>query len=63
MNGVEVVVGDLTRGPDVIAALDGCRRLYFRMSVSPDFLEAAATVAAAALESRQQRLHWLAEQV
>lgn len=88
MGGVEVVVGDLTRAPDVVAALDGCRRLYFGMSVSPDYLEAATTVAAAALEagsvellvnmsqmtvsqmdltsvaeSRQQRLHWLAEHV
>jgi NAD(P)H dehydrogenase (quinone) len=88
MKGVEVVVGDLTKGPDVVAALDGCRRLYFGMSVSPNYLEATTTVAAAALdnrsvellvnmsqmtvsqikltsttESRQQRLHWLAEQV
>jgi NAD(P)H dehydrogenase (quinone) len=51
MEGVEVVVGDLTRGPDVVAALDGCHRLYFGMSVSPDYLEATATVAAAALDN------------
>jgi NAD(P)H dehydrogenase (quinone) len=51
MDGVEVVVGDLTRGPDVVAALDGCRRLYFGMSVSPLYLEATATVAAAALDN------------
>jgi NAD(P)H dehydrogenase (quinone) len=88
MDGVDVVVGDLTRGHDVVAAINGCRRLYFGMSVSPDYLEATATVAAAALdsgsvellvnmsqmtvsqmyltsvtESRQQRLHWLAEHV
>jgi uncharacterized protein YbjT (DUF2867 family) len=88
LRGVEVVVGDLTRAPDVVAAVDGCRRLYFGMSVSADYLEAAATVAFAALdagsiellvnmsqmtvsqmdltrsvESRQQRLHWLAEHV
>jgi uncharacterized protein YbjT (DUF2867 family) len=88
MGDVEVVAGDLTRAPDVVAALSGCRRLYFGMSVSPAYLEAAATVAAAALgsglvellvnmsqmtvsqmglgsttESRQQRLHWLAEHV
>jgi NAD(P)H dehydrogenase (quinone) len=49
MEGVQVVVGDLTRAPDVVAALDGCHRLYFGMSVSPEFLEATATVAAAAL--------------
>ena len=47
---VEVTVGDLTAGPDVVAALDGCRRMYFGMSVSPDYLAASATVAAAALD-------------
>ncbi len=86
--GVEVAVGDLTNGPDVVAAVKGCRRLYFGMGVSPDYLQATATVAAAALdngtvellvnmsqmtvsqmtltsttESKQQRLHWLAEHV
>ncbi|MET8630468.1 NAD(P)H-binding protein [Kitasatospora sp. NPDC004669] len=88
MAGVDVVVGDLTRGADVVEALAGCRRAYFGMSVSPAYLEAATTVAAAAreggglellvsisqmtvsqmdltsdTESRQQRLHWLAEHV
>lgn len=88
IGGVDVVVGDLTRGADVMAALAGCHRAYFAMSVSPVYLEASATVAAAArgerdlqllvnmsqmtvsqmdltsvAESRQQRLHWLAEQV
>ncbi|EFC82495.1 NAD(P)H-binding protein [Parafrankia sp. EUN1f] len=86
--GVTVVVGDLTRAPDVAAAIDGCRRMYFGMGVSADYVEAAATVAAVAreagplellvnmsqmtvsqmgltstAESRQQRLHWLAEHV
>jgi NAD(P)H dehydrogenase (quinone) len=86
LDKVDVVAGDLTRAPDVVAALDGCRRVYFGMSVSPVYLEATATVAAAALgsgpvdllvnmsqmtvsqmdlastaESRQQRLHWLGE--
>ena len=51
VDGVEVVVGDLTNGADVVAALDGCQRLYFGMSVSSDYLQAAATVAAAALDS------------
>jgi NAD(P)H dehydrogenase (quinone) len=51
MGGVEVVVGDLTRAADVVAALDGCRRLYFGMSVSSDYLEAATTVATAARDS------------
>ncbi|MFF2950323.1 NAD(P)H-binding protein [Kitasatospora sp. NPDC057965] len=88
VDGVEVVVGDLTRGADVLKALAGCRRAYFGMGVSPAYLEAATTVAAAAregegldllvsisqmtvsqmdltsaAESRQQRLHWLAEHV
>jgi uncharacterized protein YbjT (DUF2867 family) len=88
MCGVQVVVGDLTRAPDAVAALDDCQRLYFGMSASPYYLEAAATIAVAALdngsvelmvsmsqmtvsqmdlssttESRQQRLHWLAEHV
>ncbi|MFF3752567.1 NAD(P)H-binding protein [Streptomyces sp. NPDC002018] len=49
-SGAEVVVGDLTRGRDVLAALDGCRRAYFSMSVSSRFLEAAVTTAAAMRE-------------
>lgn len=51
MDGVQVVVGDLTRGPDVVAALDGCQRLYFGMSVSSEYLQVAATVAAAARDN------------
>ena len=47
--GAEVVTGDLTNPADVARALDGCRRLYFGMSVSPAYLEAAATVASVAL--------------
>ncbi|MFF2808083.1 NAD(P)H-binding protein [Streptomyces sp. NPDC058000] len=50
MAGVEVVVGDLTRGADVVEALTDCRRAYFGMSVSPAYLEAATTIAAAARE-------------
>jgi len=48
--GAEVVVGDLTRGQDIARALDGCRRLYFGMSVSAPYLEATLTAAAAARE-------------
>ncbi|MFE4176579.1 NAD(P)H-binding protein [Streptomyces sp. NPDC056909] len=48
--GAEVVVGDLTRAPDVLAALDGCERAFFSLSVSPEYLEAAATTAVAARE-------------
>ena len=48
--GAEVVVGDLTRAEDVARALDGCRRLYFGMSVSAPYLEASVTAAAVARE-------------
>lgn len=48
--GAEVVVGDLTRGQDIARALDGCRRLYFGMSVSAPYLKATLTAAAAARE-------------
>src|SRR5262249_28871117 len=48
--GVEVVVGDLTRGGDVLRALAGCRRVYFGMSVSAPYLEATVNTAAAAKE-------------
>ena len=51
LDGVQVVVGDLTKGGDVVAALDGCQRVYFGMSVSPDYLQATATVAAAAQDA------------
>lgn len=86
--GAEVVVGDLTRTGDIARALETCRRMFFTMSVSSQYLEATAAVAAAArehghleilvnmsqmtvsqmdltstVESNQQRLHWLGEQV
>lgn len=48
--GAEVVVGDLTRPLDVARALDGARRMYFSMSVSPDYLLAATVVATVAQE-------------
>lgn len=48
--GAEVVVGDLTRGADVQRALAGCRRLYFGMSVSAQYLEATVIAAAVARE-------------
>jgi len=85
--GAQVVVGDLTVPDDVARAMQGCRRIYFGMSVSPSYLEATVIAAAVAREradfeafvnisqmtvsqmsltnmtdSRQQRLHWLAEQ-
>ncbi|QHC23507.1 NAD(P)H-binding protein [Streptomyces sp. GS7] len=46
--GAEVVVGDLTRAGDVAAALAGCGRMYFGMSVSAQYLEAAVTTVAVA---------------
>jgi uncharacterized protein YbjT (DUF2867 family) len=46
--GAEVVVGDLTQPSDVARALDGCRRMFFSMSVSPSYLEATVNVAAVA---------------
>ncbi|GLE53228.1 NAD(P)H-binding protein [Mycobacterium montefiorense] len=86
--GAEVVVGDLTEPRDVVDAMAGVDRMFFSMSVSPEYLQATAVVCAAALESgrlevivnmsqmtvsqmtltstdesRQHRLHWLAERV
>ena len=86
--GADVIAGDLTNPIDVAAALDGATRMFFNMSVSPDYLEATAVVCAIAKEldnlevlvnmsqmtvsqmtatsteeSKQQRLHWLAEHV
>ena len=46
--GAEVAVGDLTRATDVVRALEGCRRVYFGMSVSAPYLEATVTTAAVA---------------
>ncbi|MBX3187463.1 MAG: NAD(P)H-binding protein [Labilithrix sp.] len=48
--GAEVFVGDLTRAEDVVEATRGCRRVYLGMGVSPDYLEAAVLMAAAARE-------------
>jgi NAD(P)H dehydrogenase (quinone) len=46
--GAEVVVGDLTRADDIARALAGCRGIYFGMSLSPSYLEATVSAAAAA---------------
>lgn len=46
--GVDVVVGDLTGPADVARVLSGVSRMFFGMSVSPSYLEAAATVATVA---------------
>jgi uncharacterized protein YbjT (DUF2867 family) len=48
--GAEVIVGDLTRAGDIVDAIDGVRRVFFNMSVSPDYLRATTEVCAVALE-------------
>jgi uncharacterized protein YbjT (DUF2867 family) len=48
--GADVVVGDLTRAGDIVAAMDGVSRMFFNMSVSPDYLRATTEVCAVALE-------------
>jgi NAD(P)H dehydrogenase (quinone) len=48
--GAQVVVGDLLEPPDVFRVVSGCRRVYFGMSVSAGYLEAAVTMAAVARE-------------
>lgn len=48
--GAEVVLSDLTRPETVAAALDGVRRMYFGLGVSPDHLLAATVVATVAKE-------------
>ena len=46
--GAEVVQGDLTDLTAMHRAIEGVKRLYFGMSVSPDYLEATVNVAAVA---------------
>jgi NAD(P)H dehydrogenase (quinone) len=46
--GAEVVVGDLLDPAVVSRIVSGCRRVYFGMSVSPEYLEATVTMAAVA---------------
>jgi uncharacterized protein YbjT (DUF2867 family) len=48
--GAQVIVGDLVDRGDVAAAIDGAARAYFSMSVSPHYLEAAATFATIAAD-------------
>jgi NAD(P)H dehydrogenase (quinone) len=49
-SGAEVVTGDLMAPTDVARAMDGCRRVYFAMSVSASYLEATVIAAAVARE-------------
>ena len=46
--GAEVVEGDLTDLASMHRAVEGCRRIYFGMSVSPAYLEATVNTAAVA---------------
>jgi NAD(P)H dehydrogenase (quinone) len=46
--GAEVFVGDLLNIADVAAALRGCRRVYFSMSLNPYYADATILMAAAA---------------
>jgi uncharacterized protein YbjT (DUF2867 family) len=43
--GAEVVVGDLLEPADVYRVVNGCRRVYFSMSVSAGYLEATILMA------------------
>jgi NAD(P)H dehydrogenase (quinone) len=46
--GAQVFVGDLLNVADVAAALKGCRRMYFSMSLNPYYSDATILMAAAA---------------
>src|SRR5947207_11142992 len=54
--GAEVVVGDLLEPADVYRVVNGCRRVYFGMSVSAGYLEATVTMAAVGREVRLDAL-------
>ena len=47
-NGAEVMQGDLTDLTSMHRAIEGCRRIYFGMSVSADYLTATVNTAAVA---------------
>jgi uncharacterized protein YbjT (DUF2867 family) len=48
--GAEVITGDLTNPVDVFAAMSEITRMFFNMSVSPDYLQATTVVCVAAKE-------------
>jgi len=48
--GADVMVGDLLEPSDVYRVVNGCRRIYFGMSVSAGYLEATMIMAAVARE-------------
>ena len=47
--GADVVAGDLTDLASMHRVVEGCRRIYFGMSVSASYLEATVNVAALAV--------------
>jgi uncharacterized protein YbjT (DUF2867 family) len=49
--GADVVAGDLTNPHDVATAMTGVDRMFFNMSVSPDYLTATSIVCAVAREA------------
>jgi len=48
--GADVFVGNLLDLADVVAAVNGCRRIYFSMSLNPYYTDATVLMAAAAQE-------------
>lgn len=46
--GAEVVIGDLTDLSSMHRAIEGCKRIYFGMSVSTAYLEATINIASVA---------------
>ena len=54
--GAEVVLGDLLETADVFRVVNGCRRIYFGMSLSPGYLEATMIMAAVARELEVEAL-------
>ncbi|KAI8634019.1 NAD(P)-binding protein [Xylariaceae sp. FL1651] len=46
--GAEVVVADLTKMEEVFPIVQGCRRIYFSMSLTPQYVEATTVMAMAA---------------
>jgi uncharacterized protein YbjT (DUF2867 family) len=51
--GAEVVAGDLTNPQDVVDAMTGAQRMFFSMSVSPDYLKATAVICDVAMDYGQ----------
>lgn len=51
--GAEVVAGDSTNPQDVVDAIAGAQRMFFSMSVSPDYLKAAAVICDVAMDYGQ----------